>query len=311
MTELRRQHADVEDLSDALAALWEQIEASDPTPLCRSLTANLIAVAPLTQDAWLRETLGRVLLRHHCRAFLILLDPDEPGLAAELAARWTSEGQGRQTVLEEISLRTAPSGLARAASTIRPLVEQDLTSHLFWAGPLPTNAFELTTMARLTDRVIVDSAAFGAPVSDLARLREIPEIAPVDLAWFRTRPWRRALAEAFERFSWDPQQPTTVRLQHGSACGAVAASLGLRDWLQHRLRAEVVLETSGADDAPDGEPTALELRHGAVRIELSRQDAPSRLRILVTRGDHCLLPWETPASRGQVGDLLAAAVDAC
>jgi hypothetical protein len=164
-------------------------------------------------------------------------------------------------------------------------------------------------MARLADQTIVESCRFRDPVGDLQRLQAIPEIAVVDLAEFRLRPWRRALAEAFEQFGWRPEIATEATLLHGRTPGAVAASYTLSRWLLERLRAATELRPCDDRDCPEGEPLRLELVHGDVHVVVEHLGGACRLRTTVTLADRCLLPYVTPASRGRIGDLLAAAVD--
>jgi hypothetical protein len=148
----------------------------------------------------------------------------------------------------------------------------------------------------------------------LAQLAAVPDLAVLDLATFRLRPWRRGLAEAFERFSWSRAGPTQARISHTQSCGAVASSRALGRWLEQRLGASVAYQTvggasGGASAAAEHEPRALELTWGRVHVAVRRRAQPPALRIEVTLDQVCLLPWELPASRGEPGDLLAAAFD--
>ena len=46
-----------------------------------------------------------------------------------------------------------------------------------------------------------------------------------DLSWLRLRPWRRALAEAFERVPWTPGTKASGSVRHGRMATAAAILL--------------------------------------------------------------------------------------
>jgi hypothetical protein len=292
------------------SALWASLEHEEPElPLGRAMTANLILVGEAAQQDELRFAVERVLLRHPCRAFLVLLERDTHPLAAQLALATRSYGAERIVVLELLTLRCDGGRFARLPGLLRPLLEQDLPSHLFWARALPENGRDLATMARLADSVTVDSSLFAHPRSDRARLQAIGGPPAQDLAWYRLRPWRRALAEAFEHLDWQPGVATSTAITHGPTSGAVAAAHALGDWLARRLHADVRYETAGAD-APQLQPEELTVLHGHAQVRVHHQLTMPRLQVEVTLADRCLLPFCTPASVAPVGDLLAAALDA-
>lgn len=308
LSTIARQHVEVTDLGGGMVALWAQIESSDELPLCRALTLNLIAISDPDGEAEVRESVERLLNRHACRAFVVVIDDAAAEASARLAAKVRCEGRGRQTCLEEIAL-TAPSrSFALLPGLIRPLLINDIPTHLYWARAMPANSWEIATMSRLADSTVVNSNLFADPVGDLARLSELAEGHVVDLASFRQRPWRRALAQAFETFSWSSSIPTRCVVEHGEAPSATAAAQILGAWLGERLDAAVELVPVNARAGTEAGPQSLELWHGEAHVRIQAQSEVA-LRMMVTLGDRCLLPVDTPASRGQLGDLLAAAVD--
>jgi hypothetical protein len=297
------------ELPRALAQLWRQVEATARgLPLSRALTMNFIGVADAGGEEPLREAVDRLLVRHPCRAFLVVLDESVQPTAA-LAARTLDAKSGRQTVLEQITLRTRARELARLPGVILPLLVNDIPTHLYWALALPDNLSQLTLLARVADQLVVNSALFADPGSDRARLEEAGT-APVDLVWFRLRPWRRALAEAFEHFDWDSALPTRARIEHAPCASARAAAFWLGSWLTERLgaRCETAALDASAERAPC-DPCRLALQHGNVTVAIDNARERGRLCVQITRADACLLPFEVPASRGRDGDLLAAAID--
>lgn len=310
LTTIERQHVEVTALPGALAELWAQIEASENEPLIRSLTLNFLWVTRRAQEPGLSEAIERLLVRHPCRAFVVVLEDGdrEADVQAQLGAVIRQGKRSRQTVLEMIRLEAPARSFAAIPSIIRPLVVNDLPVHLFWGTPLPENTEDLMTMVRIADQTIFDSCLFDDPIGDLDRLAAMTELRSVDLAFFRLRPWRRALAEAFESFGWSADRATRVELVHGPECGAVAAVRTLSLWLEQRLGA-VVTAREVRSDAPPSEPWSLELHHGDVKVCIEHAGSAPQLTTTVTLPDRCLLPFSTHASRGRLGDLLGAAVD--
>lgn len=303
---LEEQRVPITGIGDALRNLWRRASAEDPQlPLHRALTMNFIAVTDTAHEPQLQEVLERILIRHPCRAFLVLLDEEVHGLQATVASQIRTLGASRVTVLEMVHLRSTDEQLAKVPGIVRSMLVNDIHTHLFWQRPVPRDTGLLAELAELADQVVVDSAEFADPAKDMTRLRHLEGPRLVDLVWFRLAPWRRALAEAFETFSWAPTPATHATIRHG---GAAAPSQALARWLEEKLKAKVKVKAV-ADEAPEREPLALEVEWGDVHVLVEHLVEEPRLRVTTTRGDHCLLPFLRPASRGRQGDLLAAALD--
>lgn len=302
---------DLTRLETALCELWKDLERQDrERPLSRALTLNLVGVWPDGDRRDAQHTLARLLLRHPCRALVLMPETSGGRLRASLVAQARPDGfLGRRLVLEQVTLAGGSSDLERAPGLVRPLLLSDLPTCLFWNGPLPPDARALRPLARLADRVIVDSSRFVAPAADLDRLQAGLGPHPLDLSWFRVRPWRRALAEAFEHLAWQQGDPVAVDIGHGPHPGAVAASHLLAQWLRARLAANVQTRPVAVPEPELLEPAVLDLAHGHDKVVVRHEALGLRLRVDVTRQDHCLLPFHLPGSRGSRGDLLAAAVD--
>jgi glucose-6-phosphate dehydrogenase assembly protein OpcA len=273
--------------------------------VARSLTINFFAVADVADADVLNQATERLQRRSPCRAFLLLLDPAaKPGMA-EIAATTRGKGQTRDIVLEEILLRCPPAASDQIPGLVRPLLMNDLPNHLLWAKAWPADETMFGALAGLCDHVIVDSKRFLDPAHDLARVavRRQQGQRITDLAWLRLRPWRRALAEAFERIVWQPGVVTTGLVRHGKAAGSAAQLLV--EWLQQRLGGSWQLDTTG--DAAASCPDLVRVQTGGYEVELV---APrQQIRVHVTTPEHCYLPFSVPTARGTDGDLLAAAID--
>ena len=301
----------VQGISAALAELWEQCKGSEDEPsLSRTLTMNLIAVIHRSNEKRIVEARSRLLTRHPCRAFEVLLDEERGEITAEVSVETRLLRSCRQMVLEQVTLLANPRDFRKLSGLIRPLLVNDIPVHQYWGMELPGDISDLQVLGGLAEQTTVDSSLFTDPARDLDKLRKAGAgLRIVDLSWFRLRPWRRGLAEAFEHFTWDPDVGTDVTIQHGPGPGALAASLCLAHWLQQRLGTETKIPPSVGQD-PSPEPQRVDLRHGKAQVCVIRRGIEPRLEVEVTLEDLCMLPFEVVASRGQPGDLLAAAVDA-
>ena len=303
--------ADLTQLDRALAKLWQTAHEHgrrDEEPLNRALTMNFIGVFDGTGETDADEILARLSVRHPSRAFVLHLDPTAAGITATVSADIRQAGKGRVMILEKIDLTLPPHELVQLPGLIRPLLVNDIPVHLFWSAQIPENEQRLLLLADLADQTTIDSSEFDQPVRDLERCKGLPDVRMLDLAHFRLAPWRRAIAEAFEQLEWQPTPVTTVRIAHRPEPGALAASHTLARWLEEKLHADVRLEVTH-DMAPTHEPLALDLQWGSAQVHVQHLVKEPMLRVVVTLLDVCMLPFTRPASRGNQGDLLAAAVD--
>ncbi|MCA8955262.1 MAG: glucose-6-phosphate dehydrogenase assembly protein OpcA [Planctomycetes bacterium] len=300
--------ADIADLPGSLRRLWRDAAAAEQgCNLSRALTLNLVVVTDERSEAATAAMLEALPDRHPCRAIQISLEESAGILEVDLVGRIRAHGQGRVMAMERLHLRADPEQFAKLPNLVRPILVNDIPTCLFWATELPHSLGRIAALASMADRTIVDSALFTG--DDWRSLRQIAHHAPFDLAWLRVAPWRRVLAEAFEHFAWEPEEPpTSVRIEHSAAMGSLGAARCLEHWLVQKLGADVRLARV-AGDAPCTEPVRLELRHGPVHIVIQHLTEQALLRTDVTLESHCLLPAHTPTSRGSRAELLAAAVD--
>jgi glucose-6-phosphate dehydrogenase assembly protein OpcA len=292
-------------IPDALRELWRDCVPDTPGgDVSRALTINFVGLAVGGDSEPLLQAVDRLHRRSPCRAFLLLLDESAGEPRAEVAATMRGTGRTRELVLERIAVRMPGAWLQNAPGMIRPLLVNDLRSHLFWGASWPHDEGVFDALARLCDHAVVDSARFARPDAEIERLHAHRHHAPriTDLAWLRLRPWRRALAEAFERFPWHRGLRARATIRHGA--DALAAAVLLGRWLGERIGAEVEYEGGRAGGQ---NPEIVELCVGEVEVLVGTDG--NQLNVQVTTPEQCFLPWTAPISRGTVGDLLAAAID--
>lgn len=293
-------------IPDALRSLWRAcLPDQQGADVARSLAINFVAVAAAAEEDALRDTVDKLLRRTPCRAFLLLLDPAARSGTATLAATTRTHGALRDIVLEEIAVRMPVTAMAQFTGLVRPLLENDLPNHLYWATRLPADAAHLDAMTAMCDHLIVDSKRFGAVARELDAIQQRRRRGDriTDLTWLRLRPWRRALAEAFDRIPWRPGTPVTGAIRHGGN-GLASAHL-LANWLQARTQAKVALDPTGGPTALCPERVALAV--GDCDVELAT--VGPQVRVSVATPERCDLPFHVPQSRGTDGDLVGAAID--
>ena len=292
-------------IPEALRSLWRAcLPDQKGADVARSLTSNLVVIADAEDAEAVREVVDKVARRSPCRAFLLLLDAAAQPGAATLAATTRTHGALRDIVLEEIAIRLPATAMPQIPGLVRPLLENDLPNHLYWATRLPADEAMLDDMAALCDHLVVDSRRFGAVARDLdaVQRRRRRGFRVTDLTWLRLRPWRRALAEAFDRLTWQPGTAVAATIRHGG--NALAAAQLLANWLHARTAAAVTLATAdGAALFPERVTVAV----GDCELDLAVHGP--QIRVHVTTRDRCDLPFHVPLSRGSDGDLVGAAID--
>ena len=295
------------ELPQALRGLWRAcLEGNDGKDVARALTTNLIAVDDVVAIDSLRAATA-ILQRHSpCRAFLLLLDEDSRYAPAELSATTRMHGNLRDIVLEEIVLPLRRKDFDHVPGLLRPLLIDDLSIHLYWPRPWPADETLFDALENLADDVIVDSRSFGNPAHELQVLADRRRRGEriTDLSWLRLKPWRCALAEAFERFSWHEGTLVTGTVRHGRT--ARATTLLLCEWLHDRLGAALTVEPDGADDVVGPDLVALQVGDITVEVTLRGEDLVGH----VTTERHCYLPFTVPAVHSSDAELLTRAIEA-
>lgn len=294
------------ELPDALNRLWDAcMQDQEGSDVARALTSNFVGVAKVAHAQCLIDATEQLQRRSPCRAFLLLIDDDAPTETAELTATTRKHGPLRDIVMEQIVLRLRRDDLRRAPGLLRPLILDELPCHMLWALPWPRDERNFELLLEMCEHAIVDSRSFGDPERDLHVIRErrVRGERISDLSWLRLQPWRRALAEAFERFEWRPGTAVRVTIRHNRE--ARTSALHLANWLKVRLDAEVAYERGG-DDALLG-PEHVAMQVGEIEIAVDHRDG--MLVTHVTTPSVCLLPITNSAARGSDAELLVMAMD--
>jgi hypothetical protein len=243
----------VSEIERVLPRLRDAATKPGDPPNLRTSVMTHMAWAP---PDWLersRSTLAGMAERHPSRTLLLVPYPDDEASRIDAVAylqtfRLKEMERSVSTEVVELYLRGATAAVP--ASVVEPLLVADLPVFVRWRGRPPWGAPELEQLARVADRLIVDSTEWPDLPADYRYLAAIfDRIAVSDIAWARTGRWRSLLASLWPEIA----SLETLRV-HGTAAQAYL----LAGWLRSRLGKEIALEHIPAERLEgielDGEP---------------------------------------------------------
>ena len=187
----------VSDIERQLGRLRAR-EAADGMPELRTSTMTHIVWCPPEWRSKARATLAGLLERHPARTIFLI---PEPGAEAEIDARaelkdFQLQGMSREVLSEVIELRLRGSAARHPGSIVLPLLVSDLPVFCRWRGEPAWESDELAEVVAVADRLVVDSSEWrGAPAAYAPLAALFDRVAVSDIAFSRTLPWRRRLAE--------------------------------------------------------------------------------------------------------------------
>ena len=243
----------VSDIERQLGRLRAR-EAVDGMPELRTSTMTHIVWCPPEWRARARATLAGLLERHPARTIFLI---PCPGTEARIDARaelkdFQLQGVSREVLSEVIELRLRGSTARHPGSVVSPLLVSDLPVFCRWRGEPRWGSEELAEVVGITDRLVVDSSEWRHIPAAYTRLGELfGRVAVSDIAFSRTLPWRRRLAELW------PGIGTVDKLR---VEGPRADAELVAGWLRSRLRRDITLTRRNAAAVTamwvDGEPVA-------------------------------------------------------
>ena len=286
--------------------------------LSRASVANLVVVTP-TRAAGQRalaavEELGS---RAPSRCVVLIAEPPEGRQGVRSWARVVNRrpASGPEVVWEEVVVQTNvhPRHLT---AVVLPLLLPELPVFTWWEGTPPFGEEVFDELTSVTDRLIVDSAAFADPVADLGRLAAVVgvlEPAVTDCAWGRLTPWRELLAAPFS----SPQLRPALDRMRWLRVDSVEPTAGqqLVGWFASRLGWELESVSQAGDELGAAYRTpagACQVRVVAgigssnltrAHLEMETDDGPASIRVEAPPG-HLVATVEVPGqptARRKVG----------
>jgi glucose-6-phosphate dehydrogenase assembly protein OpcA len=282
--------------------------ANGGSVVVRASVANLVVVTA-NRAAGQRalaavEDLGA---RAPSRCVVLVAEPPEgrPGVRSWARVVHRRPDAGPELVWEEVVVQTNvhPRHLT---AVVLPLLLPDLPVFTWWEGTPPFGEEVFDELTSVTDRLIVDSAAFGDPVGDLARFARTAAVlgaAVSDCAWGRLLPWRELLAAPFG----GPPLRDAVGRARWLRVDAVEPTAGLElvGWLASRLGWELGDVRVGGDERTASYRTATggcqarvvgaigSANLTRVHLELDTTDGPASVRVEAPPG-HLVATVEAP-----------------
>jgi glucose-6-phosphate dehydrogenase assembly protein OpcA len=274
----------------------------------RASVANLVVVTA-NRAAGQRalaavEELGA---RAPSRCVVLIAEPPEGRQGVRSWARVVNRrpDQGPEVVWEEVVVQTNvhPRHLT---AVVLPLLLPELPVFTWWEGTPPFGQEVFAELTSVTDRLIVDSAAFTDPLADLVRLAGAVgalEPALTDCAWGRLTPWRELLAAPFGGPHLRAAIDRARRLRVDSV--EPTAGLELVGWFASRLGWELEsVQQAGDELAADYRTSGgtCQARVVAaigssnltrVHLELDTDDGPASVRVEAPPG-HLVATVEAP-----------------
>ncbi len=211
---------DVGKLEKELAAMWKPAEgeaggsaAGQEAGITRVCVLNLVVYAAQQEDrAEIDALLDEVTEQTPSRALILVADREaaDAKLEAYVSTRCQMSGRGTKQVCgEQVTIEASGATLQSVASAIEPLLVPDVPVFLWWKD-IPHYEDKLfNRLTEMSDRVVIDSAAFDHPQADLLRLGEIlrdrPQFMMVsDLNWGRLTSWRSLMASFWDVADYRP-----------------------------------------------------------------------------------------------------------
>ena len=229
-------------------------ETDGDMPELRTSTMTHLVWCPPAWRAKARATLAGLLERHPARTiFLIPCGGGRSRIEASVELKdFQLQGLSREVLSEVIELRLHGTAAHHPASIVLPLLVSDLPVFCRWRGEPAWDANEFAEITGIADRLVVDSSEWRTAPAAYARLAPLfGRVAVSDIAYSRTLPWRRRLAELW---------PGIASIEKLRVEGPRADAELVAGWLRSRLKREIALTRRNATEVSgmwvDGEPVA-------------------------------------------------------
>lgn len=243
----------VGDIERQLARLRAR-GVADGMPELRTSTMTHLVWAPPEWLPQARATLAGLHERHPARTIFLV---PEPGRRARIEAvaslrDFQLHGLAREVLSEVIEIRLRGPASRHPASIVLPLLLSDLPAFCRWRGEPAWSGSAFGEIVGVCDRLVVDSSEWRRLPSAYGELAALfDSVAVSDIAFSRTLPWRRRLAELW---------PGIGSIERLRVEGPRADAELVAGWLRARLGRAVALSRREASTATamwvDGKPVA-------------------------------------------------------
>ncbi len=203
---------DVAAVEKKLAELWAKNTGNledDDAAVLRSRVANLlifVSNASALQEA--AESMQMLTAAHPGRVLLLLGDREAEDRDIEMSVMslcQTDKRTGAKHLCgEEVILKAQGKFVVELPSAAIPLLVSDLSTFICWRDAIDAGDEVLKKLLPATDRFVIDSSKFEAPLLELIQTNELfnqqtlGEIGITDLNWERLTLWRALLADFYD-----------------------------------------------------------------------------------------------------------------
>jgi len=321
------QGLEVGEIERQVAELWRQAGSKDDAVM-RACTLNLVVPCE-AGDVSVPGAVAALSEHRPCRAIVVMADAasEEHALQGWVSAHCHPGAGGRQVCSEQITLDARGDAVELVPESVLQLFCGDLPVHTWWRRRKMEADVLFRSLARLSERFLVDTSAFEDPATSLSSLVALAADRSfrghvADLAWTRLEPWREMVASAFDAPSTRPllDRPVSLVVRAGGGSdkkdGITAAGAYLAGWIVSRLEwtpdpAAIRLERDPRFGG--GEVGSLRFTAGAAAVAslIAERLGPQSdlVRVVVEMEGSCPLPRVLKLPRRDEISLLCRATD--
>jgi glucose-6-phosphate dehydrogenase assembly protein OpcA len=218
---------DAVKLEKEMAKMWGEAGTSvggdSAAGVTRACALNLIVYSESQEERSEVDTLlEAVIERHPCRALVLYADraASEARLEAFVSTRCQLSSRGAKKICgEQVTIEAGGQIVDTLSTAVSPLLVPDVPVFLWWKDIPHYDDNLFNRLARLADRVVIDSASFDNPHEDFLRMAQLLEtnegkLRLSDLNWGRLTTWRSLVASFWDvadyRASLDKIERVTI-----------------------------------------------------------------------------------------------------
>lgn len=294
-------------LSEEWARLSGEVEAATGQPPLRTTTLTLALIARGRRASGrAREVIHQLADAVPSRVLLFNIDDsDESTPLAQIWAHCSIPGSRRNGhCYDVVEVRIPNDRLAAVPNMIALHRIGELPTFVIWLSEADFTGEPIRRIARVGDRLVVDTENFGSP---LAALRDYAHFlgtsggscAGGDLAWTRTSTWRELIAQSFDMPQAAEAVPEIGRIDIAFDASAESAALLLASWFTSRMGVEPVAVQRGrgttslqARTIDGSRQLSINLDHshsagfGMRAVRVQAHGSRSTVRVTVQRKEH-------------------------
>jgi glucose-6-phosphate dehydrogenase assembly protein OpcA len=275
------------ELSDLWVTLGKESGQTQSSGVLRACAMTLITVVEESDDpsdVW--SVMASLMPEHPSRAIVIRFrQSDQRELSSRVFSQcWMPFGQRRQICCEQIEIGASDASLPDLAAVVLPLSVADLPVVLWCRSSRLFGLTEFPQLAKIANKIVLDSTAFADPAATLGRLDERSRSGQLlaDLAWTRLTQWRELVSQIFENRNYLARLPgvSQARVRFGGTRPSPGAYY-LAAWLLD------CLESAGAKALVNWEPSPNGAEGELSGVELIGEGLAASIRVTGDRERQC------------------------